>query len=167
MDEEGLPLPAGVSSPLPPQAARSIAVSAVKTKRNFGNGGLQALVDHHGAEVRHAAGVSPLVVVPGDGFDEVAADDHGAERIEDGAAGVAFEVGGDEGLVAVTQDAPELLGGGVAEGSLTDSTVTGLVAVAEITDGDGGRQDAEGHAVDAALHLNYRVTALAAPVVVG
>ena len=67
-------------------------------------------------EVRHAAAVAPLVVVPGDDLDEVAAQDHVRREVDDGRAGVAPEVGRDERLVARAEDALHRAGRGVAEG---------------------------------------------------
>src|SRR5574341_500919 len=55
-----------VSSSLLPQAAiNSRTATAVPgTERLRFTPALQALIDQHGAEVRHPAGVAPLIVVP-------------------------------------------------------------------------------------------------------
>src|SRR4051794_19876418 len=68
------------------------------------------------AQVGDAAGVAPLVVVPGERFDHGAADDEGVERAEDGGVGVALEVAGDERLLAVGQDAFHGAFGSLAHG---------------------------------------------------
>ena len=44
-------------------------------------------------QVRDAAAVAPLVVVPGDDLHELIADHHGAEGVDDRRAGVALVVG--------------------------------------------------------------------------
>ena len=54
---------------------------------------------HEFHEIRNAAAVTPLVVVPGHNLGEVVAEQHGACGINDCGAGVATEVRGDERLV--------------------------------------------------------------------
>ena len=54
---------------------------------------------HELHEIRNAAAVTPLVVVPGHNLGEVVAEQHGACGINDCGAGVATEVRGDERLV--------------------------------------------------------------------
>src|SRR6187549_861178 len=51
---------------------------------------------HEGDEVGHAAAVAPLVVVPGEDLDEVTAEAHRGESVDDGAALVTLEVHRDE-----------------------------------------------------------------------
>src|SRR3990172_1847668 len=51
----------------------------------------------HRDEVGAAAAVAPLVVVPGDDLHHRAAEDHGARAVDDRGAGIAAEVGRDEG----------------------------------------------------------------------
>src|SRR6478609_7022418 len=67
-------------------------------------------------EVGDAAAVAPLVVVPGDDLDEVAAEDHVRGQVHDRGAGIAAEVGGHERLVGRAEDALERPGRGVPEG---------------------------------------------------
>ena len=54
---------------------------------------LQALARDVVDQVAHAAGVSPLVVVPRDHLHAVATDHHGAGRVHDRRERVALEVG--------------------------------------------------------------------------
>ena len=54
---------------------------------------------HELHEIRNAAAVTPLVVIPGHNLGEVVAEQHGACGINDCGAGVATEVRGDERLV--------------------------------------------------------------------
>jgi len=54
---------------------------------------------HELHEIRNAAAVTPLVVIPGHNLGEVVAEQHGARRVNDCGAGVAAEVRGDERLV--------------------------------------------------------------------
>ena len=54
---------------------------------------------HELHEIRNAAAVTPLVVVPSHYFGEVVAEQHGACRVNDCGARVATEVRGDERLV--------------------------------------------------------------------
>merc|ERR1719287_261671 len=103
-------------------------------------------------EVDDAAGVAPLVVVPGDELDEVGVEHDAGPGIEDAAAGVGLEVGGHEGLVAVAQDALHLaLGLGLDDGA--DLLVGGLLPelAGEVDHGDVDGGDAEGHAGELAL----------------
>merc|ERR1719287_36613 len=103
-------------------------------------------------EVNDAAGVAPLVVVPGDELDEVGVKHDAGPSIEDAAAGVGLEVGGHEGLVAVAQDALHLaLGLGLDDGA--DLLVGGLLPelAGEVDHGDVDGGDAEGHAGELAL----------------
>merc|ERR1719287_72173 len=117
-------------------------------------------------EVDDAAGVAPLVVVPGDELDEVGVEHDAGPGIEDAAAGVGLEVGGHEGLVAVAQDALHLaLGLGLDDGA--DLLVGGLLPelAGEVDHGDVDGGDAEGHAGELALEGGMTlVTAFAAPV---
>ncbi len=55
--------------------------------------GLEALGRHQVDQIADTAGVAPLVVIPRDHFDAVAADYQGHMRVDDGGAGVSFEIG--------------------------------------------------------------------------
>src|SRR3954453_7564537 len=70
---------------------------------------------NEGDQVGDTAAVAPLVVVPRDDLHEVAAERHGRRGVDDRGAGVAAEVGRDEGLVADAEDALEAVGRGIAE----------------------------------------------------
>src|SRR5262245_28756244 len=105
-----------------PAASRSRTVSLSMFEflpgRGAGSGrrgDRQALRDERG-EIRDAAAVAPLVVVPGDDLHEVAAQDHVRREVDDGRAAVTAEVGRDERVVARAQDALEAVGRLVAEG---------------------------------------------------
>ena len=52
-------------------------------------------------EVQHTAGVSPLVVVPGDQLDEVVVEGDTGLGIEDGRGGVTVQVGRDNVVLSV------------------------------------------------------------------
>src|SRR5712692_4496975 len=58
--------------------------------------GLEALGRHQVDQIADTAGVAPLVVIPRDHFDAVAADYQGHMRVDDGGAGVSFEIRRDE-----------------------------------------------------------------------
>src|ERR1035437_7445246 len=80
---------------------------------------LETLLDKEGDQVDDAAGVAPLVVVPGDHLQQVAIEHFGQLRIDDAAVGVAQHISGDHGVLGVGQDTLEspsgpAFGGGVA-----------------------------------------------------
>lgn len=88
-------------------------------------------------EVAHAAGVAPLVVVPGDELNEVGAQLDSGVGVEDRGGMAADEIGGDDELVGVVDDSLVLaLGGGLDDG--LDLLVGGALLKAdnEINDGD-------------------------------
>lgn len=57
-----------------------------------------------GDKVEDTAGVTPLVVVPGDQLDEVVVEGDTGLGIEDGGVGVAVEIGRDDIVLGVSQD---------------------------------------------------------------
>lgn len=57
-----------------------------------------------GDEVNNTAGVTPLVVVPGDKLDEVGIKGDTGGGIEDGGALVTVEIGGDDLVLSVAKD---------------------------------------------------------------
>src|SRR6266498_1329052 len=71
---------------------------------------------HVADQVPHAAGVPPLVVVPGQHLDEIAVDDGGRSQVDDGRVWVAVEVHRHQLLVGGVEDALEGSGGRGAEG---------------------------------------------------
>lgn len=56
-------------------------------------------------QVQNTAGVTPLVVVPGDQLDKVVVQGDTSLGVEDGGSGVAVHVGGDNVVLSVGQDA--------------------------------------------------------------
>ena len=73
--------------------------------------GKNLLVIHRGHvadQVHHLVGVAALVVVPGDDLHEGFGQSDTGLGIEDGGTGIAQEVGGDNVLVGVTQNALQL-----------------------------------------------------------
>src|SRR5947209_1992737 len=65
---------------------------------------LQTLVFEEPEEVGDAAGVAPFVVVPRNDLDETPQAD-GVHRAENGRVRVAFQVGGNQGFIAVLDNA--------------------------------------------------------------
>ena len=65
-------------------------------------------------QVHAAVGVAPFVVVPATDLDETVVDDHGQLGVEDARRGVLHDVYGDDGVLAVLENAVERLpcGGG-------------------------------------------------------
>lgn len=55
-------------------------------------------------QIQNTAGVTPLVVVPGDQLDEVVVQGDTSLGVEDGGSGVAVHVGGDNVVLSVSQD---------------------------------------------------------------
>jgi hypothetical protein len=56
-----------------------------------------------GEQVQDTAGVTPLVVIPGDKLDEVIVERDTGLGIEDRGVGVAVHVGGDDLVLSVSQ----------------------------------------------------------------
>src|ERR1700681_3666449 len=54
---------------------------------------LQAFGRHQVDQIADTAGVSPLVVIPRDHLDAIAGDYQGHGRVDDGGAGIPFEIG--------------------------------------------------------------------------
>ena len=108
-------------------------------------------------EVADTAGVAPLVVVPRDELDEVGVELDSGVGVEDGRVLVADEVGGDNLLVGVADDALVFALSGGLDGGL-DVVVGGrlLEADDEIDDGDVEGGDTEGET--AGLDKDYDVS---------
>ena len=103
-------------------------------------------------EVNNTARVAPLVVVPGDKLDEVGVEHDTGIGIEDGGAGVGLEVGGDEGLVAVSEDTLHVTLRQGLDVSADLLVGRGLLETAgEVDDRDVNGGDTEGHAGKLAL----------------
>src|SRR4051794_22149637 len=105
-------------------------------------------------EVRDAAAVAPLVVVPGDDLHEVASQHHVRREVDDGAAGVAAVVRGHQRLVARAEDPGERARCGVAERlvELLERDVL-LELGREVDDRHGRRRDTQAEAVELALEV--------------
>src|SRR3954451_18196691 len=114
--------------------------------------GAEALPDERD-EVCHAAGVAPLVVVPGDDLDHIA-QNHRVDGADDGRVLVALEVHRDERLIGVVHDAIEVAVGGLLE-RLVDFFLGYFAAKdgGEVDDRNGRRGYAERHAREFALQL--------------
>jgi len=105
-------------------------------------------------QVGQAAGVAPLVVVPGHDLDDPVVDHDRRRRVDDRGALVALEVHRHERPLVDAEDPLERLGGGGPE------HVVDLVArdrplglADEVDRRDGRGRDPEGHAVEPALQL--------------
>lgn len=126
-----------------------------------------------GDEVEDTAGVTPLVVVPGDQLDEVVVEGDTGLGIEDGGVGVAVKVRGDNIVLGVGENACqvvvssvscrvtsvekhtlELVLGRSLDG-LLDLVVrsTLLEADSQVDNGDVGGGDTHGHAGELAVEL--------------
>lgn len=99
-------------------------------------------------QVNNTAGVTPLVVVPGDQLDEVGVQSNTGLGIEDGGAGVTVQVTGDNLVLGVAKDALELAGLGGGLHDLLDLVVAdGLLSAAgQVNNGDVGGGHTHGHA---------------------
>src|SRR5260370_13417999 len=105
-------------------------------------------------EVAATAGVAPLVVVPGQNFYAAVADDLGVFGIDDGGIRIALEVGGDEFLFGVGEDALHRAVGSGFQGGVYGILGGGLVDEdGEIDDADVGRGHAHGGAGELALQF--------------
>ena len=60
-------------------------------------------------KVEDTAGVTPLVVVPGNQLDEVLVEGDASLGIEDGGVGIAVQVGGDDIILSVGRGCLDLL----------------------------------------------------------
>jgi hypothetical protein len=114
--------------------------------------GLEALFHEEGDEVLDAVGVAPLVVVPADDLAGVA-DDLGQLGVDDGGECVALEVGAYEFFVGVAEVGLQGAVGGCFEGGVDALDVDGLLGdEGEVDDRDVGGRDADGEAVQLAVH---------------
>src|SRR5438309_4072228 len=113
---------------------------------------LEALFHEEGDEVLDAVGVAPLIVVPADDLAGVA--DHlGQLGVDDGGECVALEVGADEFFVGVAEIGLQASVGGCFEGGVDAFDVDGLLRdEGEVDDRDVGGRDADGEAIELAVH---------------
>ncbi len=103
-------------------------------------------------EVEHLVGEAPLVVVPGDQLDEVAVQGDAGLGVENGGVGIGAEVGGNDLLVHVLQNAlHRALGGGLDGGA--DLVIGGglLETDGQVHDGHVGSGDTHRHAGELAV----------------
>jgi hypothetical protein len=108
--------------------------------------GLSILLGGEGDEVADTAGVAPLVVIPGDELDEGVRELDAGLGVEDRRVGVTDEVGGDNSLVGVLDDALVRALSGSLDGSGDLLVLGGLLeADNEIDDRDveGGDTESE------------------------
>src|SRR5208282_1797417 len=111
---------------------------------------LQSFGRHQVDQIADTAGVSPLVVIPGDHLDAVAADHQGHGRVDDGGAGVSFEIGRDQFAFLEAEVALQRARlGGFFQGGV-HLFFGGLFFYPddEVDDRDVGRRDAHGEAVE-------------------
>ncbi|CAH0365004.1 unnamed protein product, partial [Pelagomonas calceolata] len=129
-------------------------VEGGRARRGHLHGDLGVDGGHVAHEVDDAVRVAPLVVVPGDALDELGREHDARPGVEDGRRRLGLEVGRDEGLVAVAEDARH---GAVGEArDLGADVVVGRRRVEldrEVDDGDVGGRHAEGHARELALDV--------------
>src|SRR5438552_7204309 len=105
-------------------------------------------------EVAATAGVAPLIVVPGQNFYAAVADNFGVFGIDDGGIGIALEVGGDEFLFSVTEDALHGAAGGGFQSGVDGFFCRRLVDEnSEVHNADVGSGHAHGIAVELALQF--------------
>src|SRR6266853_2152069 len=105
-------------------------------------------------EVAATAGVAPLVVVPGQDFYAAIADNLGVFGIDDGGIRIALEVGGDEFLLGVAEDALHRTAGSGFQCGVDEFLGSGLVDKdGEVDDADVGRRHTHGVTVELALQF--------------
>ena len=96
-------------------------------------------------EIAHTTGVTPFVIVPGDELDEVGVKLDSGLGVEDRRGGVADEVGGDEIVFAVLEDALVFTISSLLDDCLDLIVGGGLLgADNKIDDGDVESGDTEG-----------------------
>ena len=114
--------------------------------------GWDRLLGDHTAHLDDLVGVAPLVVVPSADLDEGGVELDAGLFVEGGGAGLAAEVGGDDGVAGVAEDALELAFGGLLHGGADFLVGGGLLKLAgEVDEGDVGGGNAHGHAGELAV----------------
>ena len=105
-------------------------------------------------ELKNLVGIADLVVVPGNDLHEGVGQSDAGLGVEDGGAGVAEEVGRNDGLVGVTQNALQLALGGFLHGVADLFVGSGLREVdSQVNDGDIQRRNTHGHTGQLAVQL--------------
>jgi len=114
----------------------------------------KVLLGDDASHLEDLVGVTPLVVIPGADFDEGLVELDTGFDVEDGGAGIAAEVGGNDSLIGVTEDAFEFAFAGFLHGG-ADFLVGGLgVELAgEVNEGDVAGGNADGHTGQFAVEL--------------
>ena len=96
-------------------------------------------------KIANTAGVTPLVVVPGDELHEVGVELNTGVGVEDGGVGVANEIGRDNSIVSVTEDTLVLALGGLLDSGLDLVIGSRLLETNDkVDDGDVESRDTEG-----------------------
>src|SRR5205823_5565112 len=115
---------------------------------------LEPFAGDEGCEIGDAAGVAPLVVVPGEDLDHRATYDHRRETIDDRRMRIAPQIGRDQGLLAVIQNTLKRAGRCCLKG-VVYFVFGGLSPYSghEVDDGDGDGGNTQGHAIEAALQF--------------
>ncbi len=105
-------------------------------------------------ELKNLVGIADLVVVPGNDLHKGVGQSDAGLGVEDGGAGVAEEIGRNDGLVGVTQNALQLALGGFLHGVADLFVGSGLREVdSQVNDGDIQRRNTHGHAGQLAVQL--------------
>jgi hypothetical protein len=105
-------------------------------------------------EVDNTSGVTVFVVVPGDELDEVLVQQDTSLGVEDGGVGVAQEVGGDDVVLSVVEDALELALGLLLDDGL-DVVVRGALVKSDsqVDNGHVSGWDTEGETSELAIEV--------------
>ena len=105
-------------------------------------------------QVGGAAGVAPLVVVPGDELDKVLVQLDAGAGVKDRGGLVADEVGRDDGVLGVVEDTLELVLGSLLHGSLDGLVGSTLLDTgSKVDNGDVGGGHTHGHARELAVQV--------------
>ncbi len=104
------------------------------------------LLGNDASHFEDLVGVSPFVVIPGADFDKGLVKLDTGFDVEDGGAGIAAEVGGDDRFVGVTEDAFEFAFGSFLHGS-ADFFIAGfgVELAGEVNERNVGGRNADGH----------------------
>jgi len=105
-------------------------------------------------EAEHLVCIAVLVVVPGNYFDELIGEGDTCFGVEDRGAGIREEVGGDNGLVGVTENALELVFGSFLHCGADLFVLCGLLEVdGEVNNADVQSGNAHSHTGELAVEL--------------
>ena len=111
-------------------------------------------------EVENLVGITPLVIVPGDNLNEGVGEGDTCARVEDAGAGIGEEVGGNNGILGVAQNALQLAFGGGLHSGANFIVLCGLLQVyGQVDNGNVKGGNSHGHtgelAVEAGDYLAY------------